>query len=241
MRSQRAILVAILALTGGCTLAQMQVSAPLDVVPAVPVDRGTVRKWNDPVSFGAWHTTSVDEGGTDWTPGRSAAGHKHVVQNVLLERIYRLTLATPAGAEVRAGCFAQLDAATYGGTTFDVGTVRGDPALQCTYDGAVTGSMDLFEMMKVGDAQAGYLEFDDERWHIQSVDRIVGSRQSGAIVGYEIRNDEAVIGAVETINHGRVWIAPFLTSGEQDRVAAVVATLLLYRPLKDELEAEQSR
>ena len=240
MCGRRAIFVAILSLAGGCTVAQMQVPAPLDVVPAVPVDRGTVRKWNDPVSFGAWHTTSVDEGGTDWSPGRSAAAHRHEVQNVSLERIYRLILATPA-AEIRAGCFARLDAATYGGTSFDLGAVNGDPALQCTYDGAVMGSLELFEIPKVGDAQAGYLEFDNVRWHIQSVDRIVGSRSSGAIVGYEIRNDETVIGAVETINRGRVWIAPSLTAGEQDRVAAVVATLLLYRPLQDELEAEQSR
>jgi hypothetical protein len=35
-------------------------------------------------------------------------------------------------------------------------------------------------------------------------------------------------------------MAPALTSSEQDRVASVFATLLLYRPLQDELEAEQS-
>ena len=230
----------MLVLAGGCQVAQMQVPAPLDVVPAVPVDRPNVRKWNDPVSFGAWHTTGVEEGGTDWAPGRSAAAHRRSVQAVTLERIYRLTLATPT-SEIRAGCFARLDAATYGNTTFDVGAARGDPALQCTYDGAAAGSMELFNMPKPGDAQAGYFEFASARWHIQSVDRIVGARSRGAIAGYEIRNDEAVIGAVETINRGRVWMAPSLSPAERDHIAAVVATLLLYRPLQDELEAEQSR
>ena len=43
------------------------------------------------------------------------------------------------------------------------------------------------------------------------------------------------------VNRPQVWIAPSLTPLEQDRVAAVVATLLLYRPLQDKLEAEQSR
>jgi hypothetical protein len=92
-----------------------------------------------------------------------------------------------------------------------------------------------------GEAQAGRLEFDDVRWHIQSVDRIVGSRSSGAIVGYEVRNGDAVIGAVQTINRPQVRIATSLTPLERHRVAAVLATLLLYRPLQDQLEAEQSR
>jgi hypothetical protein len=242
MRSALAILAAaVLSLASGCQLLQMQVSAPLDVWPPVPVDRAFARKWNDPVSFGAWHTTSVNEGDTEWSPGRSAGAHQRTVQNVSLERVYGFVLAT-AAADIHAGCFARLDATTYGNTIFDVGALHGDPALQCTYDGATPGSMELFEVLKVGsDAQAGYLDFDARRWQIQSVDRVVGARSPDMIVGYEIHDEEAVIGAVETINRGRVWIAPSLSPIDRDRVAAVVATLLLYRPLHDELEAEQSR
>lgn len=163
------------------------------------------------------------------------------VQKVSLERVYNLVLAT-AGADIRAACFVRLDAMTYGNTSFDVGAVHGDPALQCTYDGATTGSMDLFEVLAPGgDAQSGNLDFGNVHWHIQSVDRIVGSRNPGAIVGYEIRDDEAVIGAVQTINGPQVWIMPSLLPLDRDRVAAAVATLLLYRPLQSELEAEQSR
>ena len=36
-RGERMILAAVLALAGGCQLPQMQVSPPLDAVPAVPV------------------------------------------------------------------------------------------------------------------------------------------------------------------------------------------------------------
>lgn len=241
MRTRRAILVAVLLLAGGCQLARMQVSTPLDAVPPVPVDGPLARKWSDPISFGSWHTTRVDDGDTEWHPGPSAGAHQRSVQKVSLERVYKLVLAT-AGAEIRAACFVRLDAVTYGNTSFDVGALHGDPALQCTYDGATTGSMDLFEVLAPGgDAQSGNLDFGSVHWHIQSVDRIAGSRSPGAIVGYEIRDDEAVIGAVQTINRPQVWIMPSLSPLDRDLVAAAVATLLLYRPLQSELEAEQSR
>jgi hypothetical protein len=239
-RSERAILAAVLSLAGGCQLAQMQVSQPLDAVPAVPVDGPLVRKWSDPIRFGAWHTTSVDEGQTDWRPGRAAANPELSVHKLSLERIYRLALVG-TGAAIRAACLARLDAATYGHTTFDVGAAHGEPPLQCTYDGATTGSLELFDVITRGDSLAGHVDFDDVHWNIQSVDRLAGSRSRGAIVGYEIRNDEIVIGAVQTINRPQVWIASSLTPLEQDRVATVVATLLLYRPLQEDLEAEQLR
>ena len=65
-RSERAIVVAVLTLAGGCQLAQMQVSAPLDAVPALPVEP-LVRKWSAPIRFGAWHTVP--------RPGEAQAGH----------------------------------------------------------------------------------------------------------------------------------------------------------------------
>jgi hypothetical protein len=238
-RSERMILTAVLALAGGCQLAQMQVSPPLDGVPAVPVKGPLVRKWSDPIRFGTWYTTSVYEGDTDWRPGRSAAVPELSVQKLSLDRAYRLVLAG-AGAAIRAACLTRLDATTYGHTTFDRGAARGEPLLRCTYDGATTGSLELFETATLGDTLAGHVDFD-ARWNIRSVDRMEGSRSEGMIVGYEIRNGEAVIGAIQTVNRPQVWIAPSLKPLEQDRVAAVFATLLLYRPLQDALEMEQSR
>ena len=171
-RSERAILVAVLTLAGGCQLAQMQVSAPLDAVPALPVEP-LVRKWSAPIRFGPWHSTSIDEGDTQWRPGRSRAAPQQSVQTLSLERSYRLVLAG-AGPEISAACLMRLDVATYGHTSFDLGGARGDPFLRCKFDGALTGAMELFEGSRPGEAQAGQLDFDDVRWHIQSVDRIVG-------------------------------------------------------------------
>ena len=135
-RSERAIPVAVLTLAGGCQLAQMKVSPPLDAVPALPV-KPLVRKWSAPIRFGAWHTTSIDEGDTQWRPGRSRAVPQQSVQTLSLQRSYRLVLAG-AGPEISAACLMRLDVATYGHTSFDLGAARGDPFLQCKYDGALT-------------------------------------------------------------------------------------------------------
>ncbi len=196
-RGERMILAAVLALAGGCQLPQMQVSPPLDAVPAVPVEGPFVRKWSDPVRFGAWYTTSVYEGETD---------RRHVLAGARRGNPRRLPDATRS---IRP-CSART-------------TARPRVRWSCS-------------QCKL----AGHVDFD-AHWNIRSVDRMVGSRSLGTIVGYEIRKDEAVIGAVQTVNRPQVWIAPSLTPLEQDRVAAVVATLLLYRPLQDALETEQSR
>jgi len=74
------------------------------------------------------------------------------------------------------------------------------------------------------------------RWHVQSVDRIEGGHGPGAIVGYEIRRGKEVIAAVETMNHGRVWMSSALTPLEQDRAASVAMALLVYESPQSEIE-----
>jgi hypothetical protein len=41
---------------------------------------------------------------------------------------------------------------------------------------------------------------------------------------------------VESINAGRVWLAPTLEAGERDRLAALAAALLLFDPAASDLE-----
>lgn len=55
-------------------------------------------------------------------------------------------------------------------------------------------------------------------------------------LGYEFRNGNQVVGAVETVDNGRVWIASSLESDQRLAVAALAAALLLRSDLNQEVE-----
>jgi hypothetical protein len=96
--------------------------------------------------------------------------------------------------------------------------------------------MKLLEMPTIAGSEEGNIEFGVTSWHLQSVNRIEGGRGPGDIVGYEMRRGSEVIAAVETMDHGRVWLSPALTPLDQDRVAIVAMALLVYESPQAQVE-----
>ena len=231
------ICLAILPLIGGCQLARMQVSPALAEVQPFAVDRAHWRKPNDPLSFGTWRSTHIDVG---WGKFRSSqtpvtATGKTTIDFQSFTRPYRIDVATASGV-VSAECVARAAAVAYKDWSLDSGALRGVPPLHCSYAGAAEGEMELLEMPTIAGSEAGRIEFGVTGWHVQSVNRIEGGRGPGGIVGYEIRRGSEVLAAVEIMNHGRVWMSPALTPLEQDRVAAVAMSLLVYESPQGEIE-----
>jgi hypothetical protein len=56
------------------------------------------------------------------------------------------------------------------------------------------------------------------------------------IIGYEFRDGSGVIGAVQVINNGNVWVTPELTSDARMVLASAMASLLLYEKLNETVE-----
>ncbi|MCX2741948.1 hypothetical protein [Pontibacter anaerobius] len=53
------------------------------------------------------------------------------------------------------------------------------------------------------------------------------------IVGYEFKNGTEVLGAVQVLNNGKVWLQPNLTEDTRMVLASTIASLLLYEKLHD--------
>ena len=230
--------LATLALLSGCQLAKMQVSPTLAGVEPWPVSRAFVHKPEDPLSFGAWRTSRIHVGWTRRTTTQPDPSDRSLdVQT--LEKPFGVDLASDSGV-TRADCRTQTEAITYQDWLLDSAAVQGIPRLRCDYTGVALGTFELFEMLAWKQAEAGRIEFGVTHWYVESVQQIVGARNAGGIVGYEIRRDGEVIAAVQIIHPGSVWMLPTLGQPDRDRAAAIVTTLLLYESPLAELEQAHS-
>lgn len=81
-----------------------------------------------------------------------------------------------------------------------------------------------------GQVKGPEVDFD-----IRAVSSLEGGQSSWSTtaLGYELVQDGQVIAAVETLNEGRVWIAPQLTDSQQLITAGVAAALLLRNSLAE--------
>jgi hypothetical protein len=227
-------------LLSGCQLARMQVSPALTSVPPLPVEQKTLRRWDDPVRFGAWYTANVDEG---WI--RIHGWRLAWFESSSRVKPYRFALTGGVDLiQVQCLTSSQLSKFHESDSSYvavDVRGLRKMPKLSCAYadSNADDGTLKLLSTPSLKDeaAESGQFEFGTDRWDVASVTRFEGGRYPGEVAGYEIRRGNEAVGAVEIINGGRVWISPALASHDQDRVAAIAATLLLYQPL-DELPTE---
>jgi hypothetical protein len=108
------------------------------------------------------------------------------------------------------------------------------PKFHCRYSGAAEGILTLTEEIKLGDPMSGDLEFDTDGWKVSSTSATENKliAPPGSLIGYEIRGDGRVVAGVEVINGGRVWISPASSQLDQDRFAAAITALLLYREIE---------
>ncbi len=235
------VLLALAALfAGGCQLAKMEVDPALADAPAMAVKGNTGRMWDRQIQFGAWRTATVKEGWTrDMRHEVGTANEVSALDN--LSKRYRFDLPTTSGT-VAAQCAQLGQVATHTRTrgskqtsvAVDLAMLRKLPALQCTYEGIGGGSLKLLQQLAVAPEHAGEVEFAGGQWSVTEVARIEGARTHSVapLSGFEIRRGGIAIAAVELINSGRVWISPSLSQLERDRAAAIVTTLLLFRPIE---------
>jgi hypothetical protein len=191
-------------------------ASPLDVTGANP------RMWNSQISFGPWSTTQVREGFL-WGFGYRLLG----IEARYAQQPYQVVIASGDGT-VQAECMTR--AVTLSRHDLSVDPTLGKlPALGCGFTGAGEGVLRLHTT--ASNAEDGTIAFGNDTWNVRSVSQFEGSpMRSSEPVGYEIARAGDVIAAVETINRGRVWIAPGVPADERARIAGIAAVLLLYTP-----------
>lgn len=85
---------------------------------------------------------------------------------------------------------------------------------------------------------AGYVQGPGMRLTIRPVSRLAGDKAwlGEQVPGFEFVHEEKVIGAVETLNNGRVWIRDNISPDQQLLSAALAAALLLRSELEEKAE-----
>lgn len=207
------LLLALVFLTGCATV---QLDLPPD---AYSVQGANPRRWNQPLSFGEWATTSVYEGTT-----RSFLADTGILQIGKSDQAYRLTIKNIAvECHTRELVIGKAD-------VFVDPTFGREPILVCGFDRGRTQS--VLALARTGRGEPSFKgelrELGGPSLEVQSLHRAPGSRiASGDPFGYEILRDGTRIAVVETVNRGRVWIDP--TVANRDTLAAAAAALLLFR------------
>lgn len=218
----RLLFVSICSVFAGCQSAQMRVHPALDAVAPLMVEGANPRVWNAPIAFGSWQSDEVREGMT-WGFGYRLAG----IEARYAQQPYRLAMKSPGGL-LQAECMTRAMVLARNDAQVDP-TLGRLPALSCGFVGAAEGTLRL--RTTATNAEAGDVRFGSDTWSVRSTMHFMGSPlPSGSPLGYEIVRGDTPVGAVETINAGRVWIDPALRNEEKDRVALVAAVLLLYTP-----------
>jgi hypothetical protein len=198
----------------GCTTAQIDL--PGD---AYAVEGANPRRWNQPLSFGEWRTSMVDEGTT-----RSFLADLDIVQVGKADQGYRMTLG-----DAFVECHTREVVIGREGFFVDANLGR-EPLLVCGIDDA--GTRSIFALSRTGKVEPAFRGelrgvSGGPSLEVRSIHRIGSSIPSGEPFGYEILGDGRRVAAVETINRGRGWIAP--DAPNRDALAATAAALLLFR------------
>jgi hypothetical protein len=207
-----------LLLLSACTTAHIDLPSG-----AMTVEGSNPRIWNRPIAFGPYRTAWVDEG-----TRRSWLADLNLVSFGRADQAYHLALGDTA-----IDCHTREFVIGRNGFNFDP-TLGRSPLLVCGFDEA--GARTTLLLSKTGRAEPSLrgeirsVGADGPPLTVSSIHRAAGSViGSPEPFGYEIRSGERVVGIVETVNRGRVWIDPELDRAEQDKLAAAAAALLLFR------------
>lgn len=205
----------LLLLLAACATAQIDL--PSD---SFTVEGANPRRWNQPLYFGEWRTSTVNEGAT-----RSFLADLDIVQIGKADQGYRMTLG-----DTFVECHTREVVIGRAGFFVDVNLGR-EPLLVCGLDDAGSRSvLALSRTGKIEPALRGELRgvAGGPSLEVRSIQRVSGSAiPSGEPFGYELLSDGRRVAAVETINRGRVWIDP--NASNRDTLAAAAAALLLFR------------
>ncbi|MER2998708.1 hypothetical protein [Pontibacter populi] len=83
----------------------------------------------------------------------------------------------------------------------------------------------------------GELSNGNTTYKIEPVYKFEGkSLPLSEIIGYEFRDGETIVGAVQVVNNGNVWLKPQLAPDTRMVLASAMASLLLYDKLNDPVE-----
>lgn len=226
MRARLAVVLGTL-VVAGCGAARMSVPAPLAGVPEWTVRGRQGWRMGQRLSFGGYEVHDVSRGSV-----RSRGGVVDALKGkTVLEQRYgfRLRAAPDSVDRWTVSCNNRdLEQGVQLGRTVEI-TLDQSTSLSCTLR-AVADTAEAWKLQigSRGDrAPGGTVQREGGAAYTLEGQRDTSAGTSVAAVGYVIRREERVVGAVETINEGAVRLLPDLAPAERDLLAAVAGALLL--------------
>jgi hypothetical protein len=216
-------LVFVLLLVACAAVQPVRIQIP---ATAANVEGANPRVWNQPLSFGEWHTTSVDEGTT-----RSFLVPLGILEPGKTDQAYRLTLEG-RGVPTSIECHMRELVAGSAGVFLQASLGR-SPVLVCGF--TRTGTRTVLALTRSGKPEPSLVgelrQIRGTTYDVRSIHRAAGGGlPGGEPYGYEIVQDERAFAIVETVNRGRVWIDP--EAPNRDDLAAAAAALLLFKDVE---------
>ena len=206
--------------------ARMEVPPSLTSVSPLEVSGSNPRRWGKPLAIGPYRSLEVRDG-TEFSWSVPLFG----VQAGKASRKYRLSLEAPDGTVWQVDCRTRSIEAWHKGWSVEL-TDAFQPRLACGL--AQTGADEPARLVLTSDGRKlrGAIEGGPSvDLEIESVHRFEGSRLPvAAPVGFLLKVGGEAVAAVETINRGRVWIAPRVADDPAAVIAAASAALLLFDP-----------
>jgi hypothetical protein len=224
------VLLALVSVLAACTVAEMAVEPRLaSEAEPLAVSGANPRRWNQALAFGPWATTANHDG-TEFSWAVQAFG----VGLASAQRPYAFLRQTPAGTTVETACHTR-DLRLFRGS-FDDDVLEADvtgaftPALACALRPAGGGRPATLTLATKARDYRGHLDLADGTvLEVRSAHHFAGSPlRNPEPVGYELVAGGRTFAAVETVNPGRVWIAPEVRAAHRDDLAAASAALLLF-------------
>jgi hypothetical protein len=229
MRSLSPILAAVFAalLTAACTPASMAVRPPLHLdADQYPATGHQVRRVDADLNVGPWTAGRVKEG---WT---FSWGLENVQGSLITaSRPLRFQVAGPDTNGVLVECHSRRLDAARGGLSVDLSGLT--QRLRC---GLETGGRHYHLTLRptAGGFSGRIHELDIE---LTSNHRFHGSSiRSASPLGFDFQQNGNAIAAVETINHGRVWVHRNLDAEARALLVAASMALMLMRSELDDFD-----
>lgn len=231
--SSRGAFLTLLVLLPACQTARMPVPETLAASERMPVQGRQGWKLNQQIRFGPFETSEVQR---SWTRGRDLRVLAYERNN--RRQQYSFTLREAAQDRWRVTCAATLLARTIHTPVVDVEPTNRS-ALHCSLR-SLEGSGEVWELMLHEQRErplAGTLTRDGATLRVLGTNRLDRALSTSATTGYEIQENGRVLGAVEVINDGAVWLRGDVAPGSRSLVSATSAALLLLEDLRETLES----
>jgi hypothetical protein len=218
------VALSVALMVAGCQTARMPLPDGLAAAERMPVSGRQGIRPGTRLRFGSFEANPVTR---SWVRGRERGRGPTAMERERTET-YRFTLREDGAETWFVACRASLRS-----VRFDLGPIQVHPSdqsalycnLQSMADERIAWELELAE--RHGRPLAGTLALAATRLDVVGTARVAGALSMGLTTGYEIRAGDEVLGAVEVINSGAIWLRHDLDPVRRPLLAATAAALLL--------------